>query len=127
VNEDKFLESLESLFAAVVAKARADDAFARQLAKAVGDPKTLADAARRRSAPGAEAPKLDPRALFEAEGPDGGRRRLVELTRTQLLALVRAHDLAPEHTSKLNKSQLIEHIARAATPRRAAGKRAFDY
>jgi hypothetical protein len=127
MGDDDFIDRLEAVFATVVAKARADKAFARQLAKAVGDPRRLAEAAKKQRAPAAEAPDLDPRALFLEEGPDGGRRRLAQLSRAELLALVRAHDLAPEHTSKLNKSQLVEHIARAAAPRRDPAKRAFDY
>jgi hypothetical protein len=127
MDKNELIDALEAVFATVVAKARADPAFARQLAKAVGDPGKLADAAKRRRDPAAEAPDLDPRALFEAEGPDGGRRRLATLSRAELLALVRAHDLAPEHTSKLNKSQLVEHIARVVASRREPARRAFDY
>ncbi len=125
--EEDLADVLEAVFAAVVARARADKAFARQLARAAGDPGRLAASAKRTRDWSAEAPDLDLPALFVAEGAEAARRALRPLTRRQLYALVRAHDLAPAHTSKLNKTQLIEHIARTLTRAKEPAKRVFDY
>jgi hypothetical protein len=117
---------LEAVFAAVVAKARTDRSFARQLAKAVGDPSKLAKAAKRARDWKAEAPALDPRALA-ADGADAMRKALAPFTHRQLYALVRVHSLSPAHTGKLNKTQLIEHILRVTTREKEPAKRVFDY
>jgi hypothetical protein len=125
--EETFIDVLEAVFAAVVAKARTDRAFARQLAKAVAEPGKLAAAARRAPDWREEAPDLDLAALFEAKGADAARRVLRPLTRRQLYALVRARNLSPSQTSRLNKAQLIEHIARTLARSRTPAKRVFDY
>lgn len=126
-DSDGFADTLEAVFAAVVAKARTDKSFARQLAKAVGDPDKLAKAAKKTRDWKSEAPDMDPRALVEAAGPDGLRKALSSLTHRQLYALVRVHDLKPAHTAKLNKTQLIEHILRVVAKATEPAKRVFDY
>ena len=124
---EDFVSILEAVLAAVVAKARTDKAFARQLAKAVADPRKLRAAAQRARDWTAEVPEIDPRALFEAKGAEELRVELRPLTRRQVYALVRVYDLAPAHTSRLNKTQLIEHIVRALGRVREPAKRVFDY
>jgi hypothetical protein len=126
--DEKLIAALEALFAAVTAKARTDPAFARQLAQALGDHAKLAAAGTSRNR-NADLPDLDPGAVLKAQGSEGLRRALAALGRRELTALVRARDLAPEHTSKLNKTQLIEHIVRVLARRAepAPKRRAFDY
>src|SRR5262245_25611957 len=96
-DDGDFADTLEAVFAAVVAKARTDRGFARQLAKAVGDPEKLAKAAKRTRDWKAEAPDLDPKELA-AGGADVLRKALAPLTHRELYALVRVHDLQPAHT-----------------------------
>jgi hypothetical protein len=120
--DDKFPDALEAAFAVVVAKARRDQAFARQLAKALDGALTEGAA----SAKAVEAPDLDPRGLLARDGAEGLRAALAPLDRKALLALIRARDLSPAGASKLNKAQLIEHVLLAAKPARG-GKRVFDY
>jgi hypothetical protein len=124
--DESLPDVLEAVFAAVVEKARTDRGFARQLAKAVGDPAKLAKAAKRARDWNAEAPALDPRALA-GQGADAARKALAPLTNRQLYALVRVHNLSPAHTGKLNKTQLIEHILRVTTREKEPAKRVFDY
>lgn len=126
-NGDPFVDTLEALFAAVVDKARTDKAFARKLARAVGDPAKLARAAKRTTDWRAEAPDVDVPGVFKAEGADGVRRALRPLTQRQIYALVRLNDLNPARTSKLNKTQIIEHAVRALTRETTPAKRVFDY
>ena len=123
---DDFADVLEALFAAVVAKARTDRTFARQLAKAVGDPAKLGAAARKRRDPAADAPQIDLANVFAAKGAEGVRAALRPHTRREIYSLVRVHDLKPANTSKLNKTQLIEHAVRALSPE-TERKRVFDY
>ena len=118
---------LEALFAVVTEKARTDRNFARQLAKAVGEPAKLAAAAKRRRDIASEAPDIDVPALYDKEGAEGVRATLRPLTQRQIYALVRVHRLKPANTSKLNKTQLIEHAVRALSRESEPRKRVFDY
>jgi hypothetical protein len=124
---DGFADALEALFATVVAKARTDRAFARQLAKSVGNPAKLAQAAKRSRDIAAEAPDVDVPAIFADKGAEGLRSALRPLTQRQIYALIRVHKLNPANTSKLNKTQLIEHAVRCLTREKEPRKRVFDY
>jgi len=127
--DDDVLAALEAVFAAVLAKARRDPAFARTLAKALSGalPAAAADDADDAGSAKNDAPALDPRALYAAEGADGLRRALGALSRPELYALVRDHDLAPSGASRLTKIQLIEHVAAVLGGRSRAKRRVFDY
>lgn len=124
---DEFADALEALFTAVVAKARTDRTFARQLAKAVGAPAKLAAAAKKRRDAAADAPALDLPAAFAEDGAEGVRAALRPLARREIYALIRARDLSPAHTSKFNKTQLIEHVVRVLGREAEPKKRVFDY
>jgi len=126
-DSDPFVDTLEALLGAVVDKARTDKAFARKLARAVGDPGKLARAAKRRTDWRTEAPDVDVPSIFAKSGAEGVRSALRPLTQRQIYALVRLHDLKPARTSKFNKTQIIEHAVRALEPSKAASKRVFDY
>ncbi len=122
-----FVDRLEAVFAAVITKARADPAFARQLATAAGDPTRFAAAARatRRTDWAAEAPDLNPAAMLAAEGEEALRAALKPLTKRALYALVKSRALNPAGASAFNKLQLVEHIIRSV--RRRSDAPVFDY
>ncbi len=122
-----FVDRLEAVFAAVIAKARSDHAFARQLAAAAGDPERFADAARARQQTNwaAEAPDLDPSAIVASQGEEALRAALKPLTKRALYALVKARAINPAGASKFNKVQLTEHIVRSVGRRDTAT--VFDY
>lgn len=121
-----FVDRLEAVFSAVIAKARSDPAFARALAAAAGDPTAFAAAARRqRTDWTATAPDLDPQALMSAEGEEALRAALKPLTKRALYALVKARAINPVGASKYGKLQLIEHIIRSL--RRGRDVAVFDY
>lgn len=125
--QPEFIDQLEALFGAVVDKAKRDNAFAKQLAGAVGDPGKFSDGAKETTQWGWEAPDVDVEQLMADAGPQGIRDALRGYTRREIYALVKVKSLNAARTSSLNKTQLIEHVVRTLEREAEPYKSVFDY
>lgn len=123
----EFVDQLEALFGAVIDKAKRDNAFAKQLAGAVGDPQKFSDGARETTDWAWEAPDVDVEGIMGDSGANGVRDALRGFTRREIYALVKSKSLNASKTSNLNKTQLIEHVVRTLEKESEPYKSVFDY
>lgn len=125
--DDTFLSDLESIFAAVLAEAHANPAFARKLANAVVRGRTLKASAKTRVDWSAEAPGTDFRKKFKADGEEGLRKTLRAHSQRQVYAWLKSSGLNARNASKMNKSQLMEHVVRVLKKESGIEEKRFDY
>lgn len=121
----EFVESLEAVMAVVIDKARTDDAFRKNLARAVLNPEKFKRKARHALDYASIAPEIDVMSVFKENGAEGLRKTLGALTQKKIYALVRAEGINPRRTSRMNKGQLIEHVIR--TVRNQSSKHELVY
>lgn len=110
----------EGLFGAVLEEMERNPDFAERLAaklsEGMGEDVALVVKRRRKSADGPPAAlaELDLAGLMAAEGQVALREALAKFTNAELGALIRERDLSSEPVSKLNKTQLMNLLVRAA-------------
>ena len=121
----EFIDSLEAIMAVVIDKARTDEAFRKNLARAVLNPQKFKGKAKRTLDYASVAPDIDAESVFKDQGAEGLRKTLGALTHKKIYALVRSKGINPRGTSSMNKGQLIEHVIR--TVRNQSSKHELVY
>lgn len=109
-------EFFEPLFEAVLEEMEQNPDFAARVAEKLGDQIVIKIEGRRRApvAPPAELDGLDVAAALADEGQIRLRERLGRYKNAELGALVRERKWSDQPVSKLNKTQLLNAIIRAA-------------
>lgn len=125
--DDSFIADLESVFAAVLAEARANPTFARKLATGVVRGRTLKSSAKARTDWTAEAPNIDLRRILKNEGEESVRKALRKPSQRAVYAWLKSSGLNARNASKMNKTQLIEHVIRMLKKEAGMDERRFDY
>jgi hypothetical protein len=127
MTDDNFISDLEAVFAAVLAEARSNPSFARKIAASVGRGRSLKSSAKARTDWTAEAPGADLRKLLKAEGEESVRKTLRGLSQRAVYAWLKASGLNARNASKMNKTQLIEHVIRVLKKEAGSEGRRFEY
>ncbi len=105
------------MFAAVLAEARENQAFAARLSAALGAAALSADATPPRAKKPVAPPELlalDLKVALAEDGQIALRDALSRYTNGELAAFVRAKRIPSDPPSKLNKTQLLNAILRSA-------------
>lgn len=123
MTEANIVDQLEQIFRVVIERARSDQAFAKQLFKAIGAGGLSSTAVPKKS-----WDTLAPDATLNSDmDADQIRSTLGALTRDQIYALVKTRALSPNRTSSFNKTQLIEHVVRHFRNLTESTKRKLEY